>query len=72
MYYYQTTTSDYSSINSSEGGLANKTVNYHTTITAYQFDLEVRAIKWVSSSERTSLTRVFEEGARNIVRCDSH
>lgn len=55
-----------------KGELANKTVNYHTAITAYQFGLEVRAIKWVSSSERTGLTRVFEEGARNIVRCDSH
>ena len=38
--HHRTTTSEYSSINSSEGEVANKTVNYGKEIKTYQFEPE--------------------------------
>ena len=51
----RTTSSDYSSINSTEMKSTNETVNYDTEIKAYQFELEVGVMKNINPGERTGL-----------------
>ena len=65
--HHWTTTSDYSSSKSSEGGLANEAISYDIEIKVYQFEPKVQVIKKVSPGEKMRLTFVFE-GVRNIER----